>query len=116
MLSYRDIGKQIKIERIKQDLTQETLAEKANISVSHLSGIERGTTKLGLSAFFKIANALNASMDTLLCYSLENKESKDAVMGNIAEIIADCSRNELIFIEDIIRSSKNALRRFKENE
>ena len=112
MLSYRDIGKQIKIERIKQDLTQETLAEKANISVSHLSGIERGTTKLGLSAFFSIANALNASTDMLLCYSLENKESKDMILGNIAEIVADCSKKELIFIEDIIRSSKNALRRY----
>ena len=32
MLNYRDIGKQIKIERIRQDLTQEQLSEKASIS------------------------------------------------------------------------------------
>ena len=111
MLNYRDIGKQIKIERIRQDLTQEQLAEKANISISHLSGIERGTTKLGLSAFSEIANALKASTDALLCYSVDNRESKAVLSANIAEITEDCSRSELIFIEEIVRSTKNALRK-----
>jgi len=115
MLNYRDIGKQIKIERIRQDLTQEQLAEKANISISHLSGIERGTTKLGLSAFSEIANALKTSTDSLLCYSVDNRESRAVLAGNIAEIVGDCSKSELIFIEEIIRSTKTALRKVCEN-
>ena len=114
MLNYHDIGKQIKIERIKQDLTQEQLAEMSNISVSHLSGIERGTTKLGLAAFFRIANALKASTDALLCYSLDNQQSKAIINHKIANLVADCSQEELIFIEEIVRSSKKALRNILE--
>ena len=115
MLNYRDIGKQIKIERIRQDLTQEQLAEKVNISVSHLSGIERGTTKLGLSAFYGIANALKISTDTLLCYSVDNQESKAVLTGNIAKLLADCSKNEIIIIEEIIQSTKYAVRKVCNN-
>ena len=115
MLNYRDIGKQIKIERIKHDLTQEQLSEKAGISVSHLSGIERGTTKLGLSAFFEIANALKVSTDNLLCYSLDTQESKIILSGNIAKLIEGCSKNEMIVIEELIRATVNSLRRVCDN-
>ena len=115
MLNYRDIGKQIKIERIKQDLTQEKLAEMVNISVSHLSGIERGATKLGLSALTGIAEALKISTDTLLCYSVDNEKSKSVLSDNIAGILNDCSNSELIYIEEIVRSAKNALRKILED-
>jgi len=110
-MNYNDIGKQIRNERIKQNLTQEQLSEKANISVSHLSGIERGMTKLGIRSFIGIANALKVSSDFLLCYSLENQESKLVISGNIADIIADCSKIELMFIEETVQSTKNSLRR-----
>jgi len=111
MLNYCDIGKQIKIERINQELTQEQLAEMANISISHLSGIERGATKLGLSAFYGIANALKVSTDTLLCYSVDNQESKTVLSNKIMSIIDSCSNEELIFIEEVVFAAKNALRK-----
>ena len=41
-LDYRAIGKRIKIARIKADLTQEALAEKASLSTTHMSNIETG--------------------------------------------------------------------------
>ena len=114
LLKYRDIGKQIKIERIKQDLTQEQLAEKAAISVSHLSGIERGTTKLGLAAFCRIANALKISTDILLCYSVDNQTSKAVLADNIAIILSDCNKNEMVFLEEILRSSKDSIKKYSE--
>ena len=113
MLNYHDIGKQIKIERIKQNMTQERLAEKVNISISHLSGIERGTTKLGLSAFFGIANALRISTDTLLCRSVDNSESRTILSNYISNIIEDCSKSELVVIEEVVKATKNALRKIQ---
>lgn len=47
-LDYRAIGKRIKIARIKADLTQEALAEKASLSTTHMSNIETGNSKLSL--------------------------------------------------------------------
>lgn len=48
-LDYRAIGKRIKIERIKADLTQEKLAEKSGVSLAHMSNIETGTTRVSLT-------------------------------------------------------------------
>ena len=48
-LDYKAIGKRIKIARIKADLTQERLAERIEISPTHLSNIETGTTRVSLS-------------------------------------------------------------------
>jgi len=49
-LNYKAIGKRIKIARIQRELTQERLAEMADISPTHMSNIETGTTRVSLSA------------------------------------------------------------------
>ena len=58
-LDYRAIGKRIKIARIKADLTQEALAEKASLSTTHMSNIETGNSKLSLPTIVSLANALS---------------------------------------------------------
>ncbi len=55
-LDYKAIGKRIKIARIKADLTQERLAELIDISPTHLSNIETGTTRVSLNTIISIAN------------------------------------------------------------
>lgn len=62
-LDYKAIGKRIKIARIQVDLTQEKLAEYVNLSPSHMSNIETGTTKVSLTTIVNIANALSVSVD-----------------------------------------------------
>ena len=66
-LDYKAIGKRIKIARIKSDLTQERLAEMVEISPTHMSNIETGTTRVSLSAIVSLANALSVTVDDLLC-------------------------------------------------
>ena len=66
-LDYKAIGKRIKIARIKADLTQERLAELIDISPTHLSNIETGTTRVSLNTIISIANALSVTGDDLLC-------------------------------------------------
>ena len=56
-LDYKAIGKRIKIARIKADLTQEMLAEKIELSPTHLSNIETGTTRVSLATIVQ-ASAL----------------------------------------------------------
>ena len=60
------IGERIKQERLNKGLTQEVLAEKANISASFLGQIERGERKLSLETLIHIAEVLNASLDYLV--------------------------------------------------
>ena len=49
------------------DLTQETLSEIVGISPTHMSNIETGTTKVSLTTIVTIANALQVTVDDLLC-------------------------------------------------
>lgn len=66
MLDYVAVGRRIKAARIQRGLTQEKLAENAQISTSYISKIETADTKLSLQVIIDIANALQTSVDALL--------------------------------------------------
>lgn len=57
-MNKEQIGLRIKLERTKQNLTQEQLAEMADISSSYLSAIERGKQSISLDYTNRIAEAL----------------------------------------------------------
>lgn len=66
-IDYKDLGKRIRAERRRQDLTQEKLAEMADISDSFLGHIERGGRTLSIETLAKLANALNLSIEYIVC-------------------------------------------------
>ena len=65
-MDLKAVGQRIKAAREAKNLTQEELAELADISVTHISALERGVKNANLSTFVAIANALQVSADTLL--------------------------------------------------
>ena len=113
-VNYIDIGKRIKEFRKCIGVSQERLSELTNLSVSHMSHIETGSTKLGLPTIVKIANALNVSMDELLCGSL--KKGKAIKQNEFAEILSDCLPEEINLIIDIAKATKESLRINKIND
>jgi len=68
---YKALGKRIREQRKKARMTQEELAEQAEISNSFMGHIERGTRKASLDTVVKICNALKVSPDYLLQDSLD---------------------------------------------
>ena len=66
-IDYMELGKRIRAERRKKDLTQEKLAEMAEISDSFLGHIERGGRTLSIETLAKLANALNLSIEYIVC-------------------------------------------------
>lgn len=65
-LNYKMIGKRIRRERKKRKLTQEQLAERANISASFMGHIERGTRKMSIETLCEISLVLDCATDELL--------------------------------------------------
>lgn len=108
-LDYKAIGKRIKIARIKADLTQERLAEMVEISPTHMSNIETGTTRVSLSAIVGLANALSVTVDDLLCDSVI--KAKVQFEKDIADILSDCDEYEVRMIKDMAQALKATLRR-----
>ena len=108
-IDYKSIGRRIKAARISLDMTQERLAEKVNLSPSHLSNIETGTTKVSLPTIVKLANALDVSVDALLADSVV--QSKAVFEQDIQSILSDCDSYEIRVIADIAAATKKTLRK-----
>jgi len=62
-----EVGKRIRTERRRQELTQEKLAEMADISDSFMGHIERGGRISSVETLAKLANALNISIEFIIC-------------------------------------------------
>lgn len=60
------LGNRIRVAREKKGITQEELAERVNISPSHISVIERGVKTVRIDTVVRIANELDVSADYLL--------------------------------------------------
>lgn len=108
-MDYYKIGQRIRKFRKASRLSQEQLAEMTGISITHLSHIETGNTKLSLPVFVKISEALSIQADELL-YDLP--ESQTVVKQEILSILDSCSPRDLQIIKDIIKSVKISLDKY----
>lgn len=57
------LGRNIKIERIRKDITQERFAELIDMSVSYVSKVEQGLTSPTAIALFKMSYILKTPME-----------------------------------------------------
>ena len=62
-------GKNVKIERIKKDLTQEQLAEKMDVSQNYIACIETGKQNISLGKILELAQNLNTDIHNLLSFN-----------------------------------------------
>ena len=109
-MNYYELGQRIRKMRKAHGLSQEAMAEKIGISTTHMSHIETGNTKLSLPVFVDIADALEVNTDDLL--SREAHELKKASLTHITELLENCSAQEVRFIEDILKSTIIAMRKY----
>lgn len=109
-MNYFEIGQRIRKYRKACGLSQEQLAERVSISVTHMSHIETGNTKLSLPVFVDIAKVLSVQTDALL-YDLPefNKTNAKEV---ISEIIDGCSAKEIYILIDLIKATKTSLNKY----
>lgn len=110
-LDYKAIGKRIKIARINADMTQEALAGKVNLSPSHMSNIETGTTKVSLTTIVNIANALSVTVDDLLCDNLVRARAQ--MENDIQAALDGCDDYEIRVVKGMVQSVIEALRNNK---
>ena len=108
-LDYRSIGKRIKIARIKADITQEKLAEIIDLSPSHMSNIETGSTRVSLTTIVNIANALSVSVDDLLCDNVVR--AKPQFENDIKLLLDGCDDYEIRIVKDLLVTILSALKR-----
>lgn len=106
-MNYYEIGQRIRKYRKASNLSQEQLAEKVGISVTHMSHIETGNTKLSLPVLVKIADALSVQTDAII---YEHPQvNKTIIKQEISELLDSCSAQKLDVIINVLRTTKISL-------
>ncbi|MCR5105776.1 MAG: helix-turn-helix domain-containing protein [Eubacterium sp.] len=108
IIDYKKIGKNIRIARLKKEITQEQLANKLDIAPTYISAIERGASKASFSTFVMIAQELGTTLDCILGDiqpAFMEKYDIDA-----KEILADCTEEERTFLLSLLSHAKEDLR------
>ncbi len=106
-INYFKLGESIKSKRKSMGLTQEQLAEKIDLSPTHISNIETGKAKLSLPALVLICNELKCSTDELLFGCI--KDSVPIYELEFHESLKSCSAYELKIILDVVYALKTSL-------
>ena len=74
-LDYNIIGERLKKARIENNLTQEKLAEKLDVSIAFLSRIERGSSHISLKRLSQICDILGITEGSILNGSSNNSNT-----------------------------------------
>lgn len=65
-INFNKIGKKLKEIRLSRGLTQEYIANMADVNTSHISNIENNRVKVSLPTLVHICNALDVTVDYIL--------------------------------------------------
>ena len=108
-MDYYEIGQRIRKYRKACSLSQESLAERVGISVTHMSHIETGNTKLSLPVLVDIAAVLNVRTDDLL------RDSPVITPGSVSEelaaLLAGCTAKESRFLLELLSTAMQSMRK-----
>ena len=80
--------------------------KRQGISVTHMSHIETGNTKLSLAVFAALAEGLGVAADELL---RDAPESRTASLSQLEEVLAGCTRDQCRVILAVARAARAAL-------
>ena len=101
------IGDKIRKYRKEKGISQEELAEKVGISVTHMSHIETANTKLSLPVFVSVAEALGLKLDDLL--KDKSPECEANVVEELTELVLESTEREMRIILDVAKATKLSL-------
>lgn len=98
---FKHLGQRIREERTKYRLTQEQLAEAAEINESYIGQVERGEKNPSLETLVSIANSLGVTVDYLLQDEVNVKPN--SLINELISITKDKDPDELRLMLNICR-------------
>lgn len=95
------IGENIRAQRKRSHLTQEHLAELADVDPSYIGQIERGLQVPSLKILWKLSVSLRISLSQLL--KIESSTNLESLLEEIAHLINDLSPQQQEKLIQVIR-------------
>ena len=101
-MDYVALGARIKNKRLEQNLTQEQLAEKVELSAVYIGQIERGERTMTIDTLVKLANSLNSSIEELLKDSTSS--NVNARLNELVNIAKELDTSDIDKVIDVIKA------------
>lgn len=101
-VNYEALGDRIRTIRKQKHMTQEYVAEKAEISVQHMSNIENASKKLSLRLLVSIAGILDVTVDELLIDSYPMEKNQDIFYKEMEVLLEQCNAGERQIVVDTV--------------
>lgn len=105
-MNYYKIGQRIRAIRKEKGLSQAELAERVNVSTTHMSHIETGHTKLSLPVFVALARALEVRLDDLMEQPIVRAEG---FYEDVNRVLDTCSQEQAQVIADVVKTLKSSM-------
>jgi transcriptional regulator with XRE-family HTH domain len=106
-VDYSLIGQRIKEQRVKRKMTQEELAERANVTSGYISLVETARKKISLETLLEVCIALNITLNELLTGNQIPLASD--YNADYAEIIESCNEYERKLIYEITKATSEVI-------
>lgn len=104
----QEIGERIRKARNARKMSQQELATRANVSLPHISDIERGKQAMKLATFIRIIEVLQVSADSIL--RADVPAVNQMYQNEFGEIVSDCSPAEIESLKRILLQVKETMR------
>lgn len=99
---YLEIGQRISALRKNRGITQEKLAEELDVTIKHISEIERGLSSLSLPKLVHTAQFLDCSMDYLIL-GRSNEVITSLLPDSILEILKSQNSGDQSLLDEYMR-------------
>lgn len=96
-IDLTEIGNRISVERRRNNITQEQLAEKMNVSIQMISNLERGNKAIKINNLVNLSQILGVSTDYILTGN-KNLNEKSALLDKLSNLSSD----DYLIIETLI--------------
>ena len=96
-----EVGRRIRMYRLRQGMTQETLAEKSELYHTYIGQVERGEKNLTLASCEKILTALGVTFSELF-ENIEECKSSESIPAQCFQLICSKSQDEQLHLYRIL--------------
>jgi len=102
----KDLGKTIKKLRKLHNISQERLADKANLTQQHISRIEQGTNTPSIETLIKLSEALRVSIDVMVNTNDNVTNRRDIIILEKIKILNENNKNKVLgYIDSLLDMS-----------
>lgn len=100
-MDYIALGRRIREERLKLNLTQERLAEDVDLSPAYIGQIERGERSLTLEKLVAVVNRLGVTVDYMLSDSVH--PGNEVTYGLLLQLMDGRSEDEKMLAVNMVK-------------